>query len=110
MQPSTLHSEDWDLQATLAQTTASPKMPATTAPASVRVLEVLGGEEDETPTYVVSTRNLISKKRKAKRTSMSNQEHNPCDAAYINELNAVEEEPNPKRAAQLMEVVEDMEE
>ena len=94
-------------------------MPAKTiTPADAGVVE---GGEDETPSYVVSTRNEISKERAAKRATMSKEERKrsakcvralsrPHDAAYTNELKAVKEEPTPKRAEYLMEFAEDMEE
>ena len=70
---------------------------------------------------MVSTHNEISKERAAKRATMSKEERKrsekcvralsrPHDAAYMNELKAVKEEPTPKRAEYLMEFAEDMEE
>ena len=69
---------------------------------------------------MVSTHNQISKERQAKRASMSKEERQraakcikalsrPHYAVYMNELNAVKEEPTPKRAEYLMEFAEDIE-
>ena len=70
---------------------------------------------------MVSTRNEISKERAAKQATLSKEDRKqsakcvralsrPHDAAYMNELKAVKEEPTPKRAEYLMEFAEDMEE
>jgi len=78
-------------------------------------------EQDETPLLIVSTRNHILKNRCDKRDSLVKKGHKRHvkvmkalsrfqDATYVSELRAIENQPTPQRAEELLKFVMDMEE
>ena len=105
------------LQATTHTTIPQPALHAT---AHATPMNSNTTESDDTPMFIVNTRNEVSKKRREKRRELSDKQRRvhvtflcknlsrPHNAAYVNELAAIKDLPTPERAEEMLEFTEDM--